>query len=149
MCIGLVTINVRIITKVAAAPMLPKAERVGDSGRNAIKIPIVISIAPVIPENILVLSHVNAQEKKGLFSASGRMASASCLVNFNIPMQIKVTTNEYLNTKVQEKKGIISAAVFIIRDLNFLFFRVSFVFYLLHLFVNFPTAYPFLTYNIK
>lgn len=120
MCIGLDTINVRIIKKVAAAPMLPKAERAGDSGRSAIKIPNVISITPVIPENILVLSHVNAQEKKGLFSASGRMASASCLVNFNIPMQIKVTTNAYLNTKVQEKKGSISAAVFIIMEFEFL-----------------------------
>lgn len=123
MCIGLVTINVRIIKKAATAPMLPKAERVGDSGRSAIKIPIVISITPVIAENILVLSHVNAQEKKGLFSASGRMASASCLVNFNIPMQIKVTTNAYLNTKVQEKKGSISAAVFIIREFEFLIFQ--------------------------
>lgn len=104
MCIGLDTINVRIIKKAATAPKLPKAERVGDSGRSAIRIPIVISITPEIPENILVLSHLNVQEKKGLFSASGRIASASCLVNFNIPMQIKVTTNAYLNTKVQEKK---------------------------------------------
>ena len=123
MCIGLETINVRIIKKAAAAPMLPKAERTGDNGRSAIKIPNVISITPVIPENILVLNHVNAQEKKGLFSASGRMASASCLVNFNIPMQIKVTTNAYLNTKVQEKKESISATVFIIRKFEFLIFQ--------------------------
>ena len=103
--------------------MLPKADKVGNTVLKAIKIPIVISITPVIPENILVLTHVNAHEKKGLFSARGRMASASCLENFNIPMQIKVTTNAYLNKNVQEKKGSITATVFIIRKFEFLIFQ--------------------------
>lgn len=149
MCIGLDTINVKMIKKVIAAPILPKADRRGDKVRSAIKIPIVISMAPVIPENILVLTNLKAQEKKGLFSASGRMASASCLVNFNIPIQIKVTTIAYLNAKVQEKKERSAAAVFIIREFGFLNFRESFVFYLLHLFVNFPAACSFFAYDIK
>ena len=64
MCMGLDTINVKMIKKVITAPAPPKAERAGDSGRSAIKIPNVILITPVIPENILVLTDVNAQEKK-------------------------------------------------------------------------------------
>ena len=87
--------------------MLPTADRTGDSVRNAIKIPIVISITPVRLENILVLTNAKAQEKKGLFATSGRIASASCFVNFKIPMQIKVTTNPYLITKVQEKEKVL------------------------------------------
>lgn len=113
MCIGLDTINVRIIKKAIIAPMLPKADRVGDSGRKAIKIPIVISIPPVRPENNLVLNNGKAQEKKGLFSANGRIASASCLVNFSSPMPIKIKINPYLITEVKETIESIVAAVFI------------------------------------
>ncbi len=149
MCIGLDTINVRIIKKVIIAPMLPKEDRVGDCCRKAIKIPIVISIPPVRLENIRVLNNAKAQEKKGLFSANGRIASASCLVNFNRPMPIKIKTSPYLMTEVKETIESIAAAVFITREFEFLNFRLGFVFYLLQLFVNFPTTFTFFTDNIK
>ena len=140
MCIGLDTINVKIIKKVIAAPMLPKADKVGDDGLKAIKIPMDISIMPVRPENILVLSNEKVQKKKGLFSANGRIASASCLVNFSSPMPIKIKTSPYLIMEVKEKIDSSTTAVFIIKEFEFLNFRLSFVFYLLHLFVNFPTT---------
>lgn len=54
-CIGLDTINDRIIRKVITEPTLPKADKFGDNGRKAIKVPKVISIIPVAFENILVL----------------------------------------------------------------------------------------------
>lgn len=94
--------------------MLPKTDRVGDSCRKAIKIPIVTSITPVRLENILVLNKSNTQEKKGLFSANGRIASASNLVNLSSPMPIKTKTNPYLMTEAKEIIESIAAAVFMI-----------------------------------
>lgn len=99
--------------------MLPRTDSVGDTGLKAIRIPTVISITPVRAENILVLKNSNAQKKKGLFSASGRIASASCLVNFSSPMPIKIKTNPYLTIDVKEKIESIDS-VFIIKKFEFL-----------------------------
>ena len=112
-CIGLDTINDRIIIKVITEPTLPKTDKFGDNGRKAIKVPRVISIIPVIFENILVLKNVNVHEKKGLFSAKGLMVSASCLVNFSSPILIKIKTRPYLTTEVKVKIESIAVAVFI------------------------------------
>lgn len=115
-CTGLDIINDRITRKVITEPTLPKADKPGDSGRKTIKIPRVISIIPVTFENILVLKNEKVHEKKGLFSASGRIASASCLVNFNNPIQIKIKTRPYLTMEVKVTIESIAVAVFIIRD---------------------------------
>ena len=85
--------NVNVVKNVSIATTLPIADNFGDNGRKAIKIPVVISIAPRILENYIVLRKGKVQEKKGLFSASGRIPSASYWVNFKMPIQIKITTN--------------------------------------------------------
>lgn len=85
--------NVSVVKNVSIAAILPIADNFGDNGRKAIKIPVVISITPRILENSIVLRKEKVHEKKGLFSANGRMPSASYWVNFKIPIQIKITTN--------------------------------------------------------
>jgi len=100
---------------VIIAPKLPNADNLRQNGCKAIEIAIAISIPPVMFENILVLKNEKVHEKKGLFSASGRIASASCLVNFSSPMPNKISANPYLMTDVKEiKESIVS--VFIIKE---------------------------------
>lgn len=106
--------NVSVVKNVSIAAKLPMADNFGEKGRKAIKIPVVISITPRILENAIVLRKAKVHEKKGLFSASGRMPVASYWVNFKVPIQIKITTNPYRIRKLPELRRNIVAAVFFI-----------------------------------
>lgn len=94
---GLETIKDRMMQKVIVAPRLPTSESLGHTGASAVSIPIPISVMPIKAENILVIRNLRLQERKMLFSARGRIASASCWVNLSAPTPIRISAREYLS----------------------------------------------------
>ena len=78
--------NESVVRKVPTPASEPTAETVGAMGRAAMARPVAISIVPITFEAPCTPRTRGSQERKGLFSTSGRIPSASNAKNFAAPI---------------------------------------------------------------
>jgi hypothetical protein len=75
-----------VVRKMTAPTAEPAADSVGATGRDAMARPVAISAVPMRLDVVWSPNAPSIQERNGLFSTSGRMASASKAKYFAAPI---------------------------------------------------------------